>query len=163
MFALAFHFDTQDFSTEWKRLNLLANYVAEYISYQFARREKAENLLSTITNEVLEAIIHLSPQGAGFSMNYRQFPWGIRMDIDHSVSAGLLEDYQTFIAKITQGNGEELYHDLMIEEVRPSDYFNQLGLLMLVHDFSTGLETQPGLNSSLICTQVTIPTEEFAE
>ena len=163
IFTLAFQFNTQDFSTEWKRLNLLANYVAEYLSYQFARREKAENLLSTITNEVLEAIIHLSPSDAVFSMNFLQFPWGIRLDIDHTVSENLLVDYQTFIAKITQSSGEDMYHNLMIEEVRPSDYFNQLGLLMLVHDFDTGLAAQPGSTAHQICTQITIPTEEFAE
>jgi len=39
-----------DLIANWKRIGFLANYFAEYVAYDFPQRERAENLLSTITN-----------------------------------------------------------------------------------------------------------------
>jgi hypothetical protein len=60
-FAIELTFPVHEFQQDWKQCSLLANYIAEYTAYQFDQQERAENIISTIANELLEAIVCLAP------------------------------------------------------------------------------------------------------
>ncbi|MEZ4681376.1 MAG: hypothetical protein R2932_44895 [Caldilineaceae bacterium] len=63
----------------------MANYAGEYVAYQYTQRERAENLISTITNEFLEAIIAVAPRGSGLALRYQQIAGDLSIEAEHDV------------------------------------------------------------------------------
>ena len=136
LFTLEMTLQAQDFQTEWKRCSMLANYIAEYVAYQFSQRERAENLISIIANELLEAMVHLAPTGSGLSIRCMQLENGLRIDTEHLVRVEAFPFYVDLLRKLNRSECEEsFYYDLLTSEKRDQEQFNQFGLAMLSHDF----------------------------
>jgi hypothetical protein len=128
-----------DLHSDWKRISHLANYFAEYIAYDFPQRERAENLLSTITNEILEAIVHLAPAQTTLQLRCTHQDETLMMDVTHQVKAELRPDYLLFVKKLGEEDGEQGYLQMLTADVKPEAYFNQLGLMILEYDFDVHL------------------------
>jgi hypothetical protein len=157
VFALTLEVD--GFHREWSRCNLLANYVGEYVAYQFTQRERAENLISTITNEFLESVIALAPRASRLSLSYVQTPDELRIEADHTVHAEARSAYLDFLAGLDPDHSRQQYLELLIAEEQPADEFNQLGLTMLTHDFGVLFRVQSTDGDSSLHTQLVTPIE----
>lgn len=162
LFAFELTLQARDFQTEWKRCNMLANYIAEYVAYQFAQQERAENLVSTITNELLEAVTRLAPAHSDLFIRCTQFEDELGLDAEHIIRAEAASPYLAFLESLNNGASDELYLELLTVKTRPIEYFNQLGLTMLIHDFGARLTASLDESAGRICTQVFIPIEEFS-
>lgn len=152
-----------DFQVEWERCNMLANYLAEYVAYQFLQRERAENLISTIVNELLEAVARLSPQDATLTIACVQLAEGLQINIRHTVRADALLPYLTFLNDTANNANDECYLQLLTGEINPKEQFNRLGLMMLAHDFNAHLSGVLEENTNRVYTKVFIPDREFSE
>src|SRR6476660_8695247 len=97
VFAIELLVQAQDIQDRWQRCNMLANYIAEYVAYQFPEREWAENLLSTVMNEFLEAIASLSPSRAELTLRCTQFAGNLMIEIKHSLHPQSSEPYLAFL------------------------------------------------------------------
>jgi hypothetical protein len=128
-----------DLHADWKRISYLANYFAEYIAYDFPQRERAENLLSTITNEILEAVVHLAPAQTTLLLRCAHQGDTLTLDVKHQVKAELRPDYMHFVKKLGEDDGEQAYLQMLTADVKPEAYFNQLGLMILEYDFDVHL------------------------
>ena len=128
-----------DLRSDWKRVSYLANYYAEYIAYDFPQRERAENLLSTITNEILEAVVHLAPQQTALRLRCTFVGNALTLDIKHHVKPELSPSYVLFVQKLNADNDEQAYLQLLTSKVKPEEYFNQLGLMIIGYDFNVRL------------------------
>jgi len=157
LFALTLEVD--DFHREWSRCNLLANYVGEYIAYQFTQRERAENLISTITNEFLESVIALAPSASRLSLNYIQTANELRIEADHHVHVGICSAYRDFLAGLNPNHSQQQYLELLVAEEETTGTFNQLGLTMLTHDFGVQFSTQVTEETGHLKTQLLTPIE----
>lgn len=160
-FTIEIIFPVHDFQSDWKQCSLLANYIAEYTAYQFEQQERAENIISTITNELLEAIVHLAPAQSDLVICVEQQESGLKLNASHLVHGELVDSYTTFLVELQTGHTDEAYLNLLTTAVTPPHYFNQLGLMMLTHDFGAHISRVPMLQPDRICTQLFITNEEF--
>ena len=148
-----------DFQIEWNRCNLLANYMGEYIAYQFAQRERAENVISTITNEYLESVIALAPSSSALALSCTQKVNELRIAADHQIRIEILVPYLDFLASLQPDRGQARYLELLTSEERPATYFNQLGLAMLNHDFGIQITAHFDEQQKRIQSQLVAPIE----
>ena len=159
---LAFELTLQahDFYAEWKRCNMVANYVSEYASYQFPQRERAENLISTIANEILESVVRLAPDSSDLVLRCEQTATGLQLETEHFIRPETAAEYQEFLAGLRAETSEELFLELLTDDDPPANTFNQLGLAMLVQDFGVSLTDSLDAATNRICTQAAIAIEE---
>jgi len=162
LFAFELAVPAGDLQTEWKRCNMLANYIAAYVAYQFIQQERAENLISTIANELLEAVVFLAPPHSHLFIGCRQFEQELVLEVKHLIRAETVGPYLAFLEGLTNDSLDQQYLNLLTTESKPDEYFNQLGLLMLRHDFGVHLSTYRSANSDEICTRAFIATQEFS-
>lgn len=151
-----------DFNHEWVRCSMLANYVAQYTAYQFMRREWAENLISTVTNDFLEAIIRLTPEKNSITLHCSQYENDLLLEVRHGLRPEMVQPYQDFLKDACTKNIDALYFQLLTVSDRPAPAFNQLGLLMLVHDFDARLAARLNEATGMVNTRVFISTKELA-
>jgi hypothetical protein len=161
LFTVELTFPVHDFQSDWKQCSLLANYIAEYTAYQFEQQERAENIISTITNELLEAIVYLAPAQSDLVIGVKHHETGLQLNTSHLIHAELIDAYTTFLADLKPGSTNEPYLNLLTSADTPRHYFNQLGLMMLSCDFGVHMMRVPMLQTERICTQLFIANEEF--
>ncbi len=160
-FMIKFTLPARNLVSNWKQCSLLANYIAEYVGYQYPQQERAENLISTITNELLESIVALVPEQSNLTIRLQQSEQGFQFSADHNIHADIASPYTSFLQALNQTDNKADYFDMLTTENRPDLYFNQLGLLMLTHDFGATLSSNPQDNPDRICTNLFITNKEF--
>jgi hypothetical protein len=153
--------DAADFHKEWVRCSMLANYVAGYTAYQFVRREWAENLISTVANDFLEAVIRLSPDGDSLTVHCTQYAESLLLEVSHRLRPEMAQAYRAFLTDASTKDIDALYFQLLTAAERPQPAFNQLGLMMLVHDFGAHLASRLE-DAGAVVTRVFIPTQELS-
>lgn len=161
LFTVEFIFPVQSFQSDWKQCSLLANYIAEYTAYQFEQQERAENIVSTIANELLETIVHLAPAQSDLVIHLEQIEAGLQLKASHLVQETLLPPYIQFLEELEPGIADEPYLNLLTSSEPTDNYFNQLGLMMVSHDFGARIARMPTRQPHRICTQLFIANEEF--
>ena len=160
-FAIKLTLPARNLLNDWKQCSMLANYIAEYVGYQFPQQERAENLISTITNEILESIVALAPEQTDLILSLQQFEDGLQFNADHGIRADASSPYVQFLNSLNQSGSEKRYFEMLTTEDRPEFYFNQLGLLMLTHDFGVSFSNCAQDKPNRICTQLFIANKEF--
>lgn len=161
-FAVELSLRAGDLQADWRRCNMAANYLAAYVAYQFTEREWAENLVSTVANEVLEAVAHLSPPGDALELRCRHRPDDLLIEIEHAVRPELDAPYAGFLAELCARDTGELYFELLTAAARPALAFNQFGLAMVVHDFKARVETARVAGGGRHQLQIRVPNQEIA-
>ncbi len=160
-FTIKLTLPAKNLLNDWKQCSMLANYIAEYVGYQYPQQERAENLISTITNELLETVVAIAPEQSDLTISLQQFNDGLQVNTDHGISDELASPYKDFLSSLSKNNIERRYLEMLIAEETPELNFNQLGLLMLTHDFGARLSNCPQESSNRICTQLYIADKEF--
>ena len=166
-FTFDLSFLIADFQQEWGRCNMAANYIAAYAAYQFPQRERVENLISTITNEFLETAVCLAPSHSDLQVRYTQEEDGLHLDITHDIRDETITPYLSLLGVLKGGgNNDALYLKLLTDDDEATNYFNQLGLTMITHDFGTQLtahlNTHDEQSSDRVQTQLFIPFKELS-
>ena len=157
-FKMEIDLTAADFLTEWKRCNMVANYLADYSAYEYKNREQAENLFSTIINELLEAIARLAETTSVIHFKLQPEDEQLSILVDHECQAPLVPHYADFVQNIGQDSGNALYLELLVNDDLPAPAFNQLGLAMIVHDFGGRINLEQRGDTPFLCTRVSIPT-----
>ncbi len=152
-----------DLHIDWKRVSYIANYVAEYMAYEFPQRERAENLLSTITNEILESVINLAPDQTVLQINCKLVDKKLVLDVTHYVRAEISSSYESFVKNLGEDNSDNAYLEMLISEATPETYFNQLGLMMLGYDFGVRLSLDRETEANQFCTHVNVLDEVLSK
>jgi len=161
-FILMLDLQASDFQDEWSRCNVLANYIGEYTAYQFTQRERAENLISTIANELLEAATNLATNQSTVQLNITHDTDTLKVIICHKISPEKLSAFETFIESLEPSDSQH-YLSLLTSETQPDLYFNQLGLAMLTHDFGVTVSVEKSnSDDEVYCTTTVVSNEEFS-
>lgn len=150
------HMQAGDLQEHWKRCNMVANYIAEYVSYQFTEREWAENLISTVTNEFLEAVSSLSPAEADLSVRCRHRERDLLIEIEHGLRPDIAQSYAALLDELGHEVSDEQYLSRLTAD-RPLVGFNQLGLTMIAHDFGVHIVGSLNSTQSHASIQVVVP------
>jgi hypothetical protein len=139
---IAMTLPARDFVSDWRRYNLVANYIAEYVSYFFEHRDRAENVISSVFYELLEHMATISREDARLAA--RLLTEGDRVIFEISSSSlkpEALESHRSLLSALGSGDVDALYQQLLespSEEPRPQ---GELGLTMLAHDYRAKLST----------------------
>ncbi len=141
-FGIEINVPVQDIQTEWSRCSMLANYIAEYVAFEYEHREWAENLLSTISNELLETAVYLAPDISDLELKINKNEDAFLVTMTHLVKNPLLDHYETFIHSLESGQKQEIYLNWLTHSEENAPYFNQLGLCILTNDFDAQLHVQ---------------------
>ena len=132
----------RDFSSDWRRYNLVANYLAEYVSYFFEHRDRAENVISSVFYEILEHMATLSREDARLAARLLTEDDRVVFEITSSnPKAEALQSHRTLLKTLGSANIDSLYRELLespSETPRPQ---GELGLTMLAHDYRAKLST----------------------
>ncbi len=149
----------RDIQTEWSRCSLLANYIAEYVAFEYSHREWAENLLSTISNELLETAVALAPPISDLRLKINKEENAFVISMTHLVNGSLLPHYQTFIQSLESDQKYTLYLNWLTDNIITEHQFNQLGLCMISNDFDAQLQVYSE-SGERIQTRLHLPIKE---
>ncbi|MEM7336594.1 MAG: hypothetical protein AAF490_31230 [Chloroflexota bacterium] len=146
-FGIEVNIPIQDIQTEWSRCSMLANYIAEYVAFEYEHREWAENLLSTISNELLETAVYLAPDISDLELKINKNDSAFMVTMTHLVKDPLLTHYETFIHALDSDQKQDIYINWLTQSKEEAPYFNQLGLCILTNDFDAQLQIQNESNN----------------
>jgi hypothetical protein len=123
----------KDFVSDWRRFNLVANYIAEYASYFFEHRDRAENVISSVFYELLEHMAAISQDDAGLSVRLRTQDARVAFEISTSnPRPEALKLDRKLLDALGSADIDSLYREIL---EAPSMDQGQLGLTMLAHDY----------------------------
>lgn len=159
--TIDFVLNARDFQVEWSRCSLLANYIAKYMAYQFSRQEWAENMISTVTNDLLESVIKISRDQTNITIQCFQEGNDLILEVGHTIQADAQQSFEDFMELLCSQDIHELYFNLLTDSIRPVVLFNQVGLAMLVHDFKARIAARVDQDSGETYMQVCLPTKEL--
>jgi hypothetical protein len=148
---------------DWRRCNLLANYIADYASYNFAAKDKADNLISTIINEIIESIVKISEKNASISLTIRQFGPNILVDVTSELESSKIDYYKDLIQRVNQDNIETLYYEHFNHNPKSSFENIEFGMIMLACDYHAQINATFQNNDPHVSTQIMVNSKELAE
>ncbi len=139
---IALRVPARDFSRDWRRYNLVANYVAEYASYFFAHKDRAENVISSVLYELLEHMAGISREDSEIALRLLVRDGRLVFEIatsrpDHET----LGSHQTLVDGLARGDLEGTYQRLLESDAEGEGRQGELGLAMLAHDYGAQLST----------------------
>jgi hypothetical protein len=126
----------KDFASDWRRYNLVANYLAEYASYFFEHRDRAENVISSVFYELLEHIATISREDAGVSARLRTQEAQVVFEISTSSPRPEALDLQRkLLEALASADIDSLYREILEAPSAEPGQQGKLGLTMLAHDY----------------------------
>jgi hypothetical protein len=139
---ISLRLQARDFSLDWRRYNLVANYVAEYASYFFEHKDRAENVISSVLYELLEYIVGMSLDDSELALGLNARDGRLFFEIATSAAAReRFGEHQELLADLSQGNLDDTYRRMLTSgsETRGSPW--SLGIAMLAHDYRAEFST----------------------
>ena len=132
----------KDFASDWRRYNLVANYIAEYASYFFEHRDRAENVISSVFYELLEHMATISREDAGLSVRLRTQDARVIFEIStSSPRPEALDLHRKLLEALGSANIDSLYREILEAPSTDSGQQGKLGLTMLAHDYRAHFST----------------------
>ncbi len=158
---IALRVPARDFSRDWRRYNLVANYVAEYASYFFAHKDRAENVISSVLYELLEHMAGISLEDAEIAVRLAAREGRVVFEI--ATSGAVRETvghHQDLVAELSRGDLDRTYRHLLESDVEGEGHHGELGLAMLAHDYGAELSTRVD-QAGAVTLSATIGQEEM--
>jgi hypothetical protein len=129
----------KDFVLDWRRYNLVSNYVAEYSAYYFEHKDKAENLISSVPYELIEHMAASSRHEARLDIQFCTTAEWLLFELSSSFSRQELERLRETLKSILEADIESYYTALLEEELEKPATRRVLGLAMVAHDYRAEL------------------------
>jgi hypothetical protein len=85
----------------------------------------------------------------------------LQLKTSYLVQTSLLAPYIGFLEELQPGIADDLYLQSLTTPEANEQYFNQLGLMMVSHDFGVRITRLPCMLPDRICTELFIANEEF--
>jgi hypothetical protein len=136
---ISLRLQARDFSRDWRRCNLVANYVAEYASYFFEHKDRAENVIYSVLYELLEYVVAMSRDDSNLALGLNVHDGRLFFEI--ATSGATREgcgQHQELLAGLSGGDLEGLYRRLLVSETEGR---GTLGIAMLAHDYRAEFST----------------------
>jgi hypothetical protein len=132
----------RDFASDWRRYNLVANYIAEYVSYFFEHRDRAENVISSVFYELLEHMATISREDARLAMRLLTADNRVIFEISTSnPKSETLDTHRKLLAALGSADIDSLYREILESPSGESPHQGELGLTMIAHDYRARLST----------------------
>ena len=141
-----------DIIVQWRRCGQTADYIANFLSYQFKESGRSMIILSTIINELLENCVKFSydkRMSSSFTAGF--FGDVALLEATNNAARPQVEKFQAFIHRLIHEDLEELYIAQIEETGEQMLKSAGLGLITLKKDYvsSMGFSIQPIPDTSL--------------
>ncbi|MDA1353782.1 MAG: hypothetical protein O3A01_04835 [bacterium] len=157
-----------DYIAHWSRCGITADYLAEYQAFNFEKRDRVKNILSTIINELLENAVKFSADAyKEISISIYNYADTISIQTINSTYRRQAEHFDGYVQKLLDEDPEELFIENIMKNAENEKSASQLGLITLVKDFNAkiGAKIIPDLERRLydIYFKVVIDTNAIEE
>ena len=152
----------KDFSLDWRRYNLVANYLAEYSAYHFEHKDKAENLISTVFYELIEQMVAASRHEARLDLQFCTAGSWLLFDLSSSFPREGIQRLSETLAELLHGDIEAYYTALLEDDLDKPSVRRVLGLAMVAHDYRAQLSAAVETDSGSVTLRARVGQEEIA-
>jgi hypothetical protein len=159
-FFFTYSFSANDVLTDWSKSNLISNFIADYSSYAFLHKDKAENLISTVLNEALESTLVFIDSRGMVDVSFQKLESYLCFYISVYIKKERVAKYTSIIEKINSDQLSQYYLDLM-QTSWSSLSDSCFGLFLLAHDYSASLGYLLDTDTLRITTNIKIDTKEI--
>jgi hypothetical protein len=158
---LAIKQPVRDFQIDWRRYNLVSNYFAEYSSYLFEQKDKAENLISTVLYELIEAMANYAERNANILIKLVTMPQAMVFELSTFSAPDKRESLEETIRLINQEDLNTTYFSLLAAN-KPDQLQNiHFGLVLIAHDYNAKFALSINSKSNVITLRVAVTKEEM--
>lgn len=150
-----------DFNLDWRRFNLVANYLAEYSSYRFEPKDAAENLISSVFYELIEYAVKGSRHEARVDIRLYAGENLLSFDVASSFSREEAAKLEAFLKELLHCDLDALYRQLLTADLDAEAGGGGLGLTMVAHDYHAGISARIDEESGAVTLRALVRREEF--
>jgi hypothetical protein len=151
-----------DLVLDWRRYNLIANYIAEYSAYRFEPKDAAENLISSVFYELIEYMAKCSRREAKLDIRLYAGDALLSFDVTSSFSQKEVVQLEALLSELLDSDLEELYQELLTADLDSTAGRRELGLAMVAHDYHAGMSAGIDEESGAVTLRARVRREEFA-
>jgi hypothetical protein len=124
-----------DFMLDWRRCNLVANYIAEYVSYYFEQKDRAENLISSVFYELIEHLVARAQDETTVDIGFSTFEEWLVFEISLCMPSEEVAGLKELLGGLQGKDLDSYYMEILetgMDEVQPK---NKMGMVMIAHDY----------------------------
>jgi hypothetical protein len=152
----------KDFSLDWRRYNLVANYLAEYSAYHFEHKDKAENLISSVFYELIEHMVAASRHEARLDMQLCTAGTWLVFDVSSSFPRDGIQRLAGTLQELREADIDAYYTALLENDLDKPSVRRDLGLAMVAHDYRARLAAALDTDTGAVTLRARISQEEIA-
>ncbi len=153
--------------SRWERCGLIADFLSKYKSFSFMGQPKAEMLLSTIINELLENAIKFSvDKNKMVNLSIKDFKHTVSIEAVNISDEEQVAKLKQYIHILKSENTDVLFFKMLERGASQNISYSGIGLLTLIKDYhaNLGLKIVPKFEKDKfyeIYTKVVVPAESL--
>ncbi len=151
----------RDFQLDWRRYNLVSNYFAEYSSYLFEQKDRAENLISTVLYELCEAMTHYAERNSGILIKLITTTQMILFELAAFSPPDLRGPLEQTVQAINRKDLSSTYFSLLSSDNHVQEPEIHFGLILIAHDYSANMALGINTKNNATTLRVAIAKEEI--
>jgi hypothetical protein len=151
----------RDFSLDWRRYNLVANYLAEYSAYHFEHKDRAENLISTVFYELIEQTVAASRHEARLDLQFCTAGRWLLFDLGSSFPREGIQRLTDTLGELLEADIDDYYTALLEDDLEKPGVRRVLGMAMIAHDYHAQLSASLEPDSGAVTLRARIGQEEI--
>src|SRR5262245_38591774 len=139
-----------DLVAHWGRCGMTADYMAHFLAYNFENAAIAQNITSTVLNELVENIIKFSAdKHREVSIEMCHFGETLSITTRNSTSPARAESLAAFVQRLISEDLEVMFLQQIEQTAAADKPASGLGLLTLMRDYNArlGVRIIPSLDS----------------
>lgn len=157
-----------DFVAHWGRCGMTADYMAHFFAYNFENASVAQNITSTVLNELVENIVKFSAdKRREVSVMLTHYGESVCITTRNSTNSARADTLAALVERLVSEDLEAMFLQQIEQTAAGSRPASGLGLLTLMRDYHAqlGVRIIPSLDSELFETivQVTLDVEQLEE
>jgi hypothetical protein len=160
LFKIVLNFLVDDFKKDWRRCNLVSNYIAEYSGTNFKHEDQIENLISTISNEMIESLFPLSKDNTNIRISFKNLKDDMMFEIENVIKEDNMELYKNILENINNGNVDSQYIECLNNSYSEENNI-RLSFLMIANDYDGKISSK--IDNDNVVTKVLIGKEEITK
>jgi hypothetical protein len=124
-----------DFLLDTRRYNLVSNYIAEYSSYHFEHKDKAENLISSVFYELIEYLVSSSHGSSKVDIQFSTSDEWLIFELSSKMSSDEFLRFKELLLEINNKDLESYYREILESDMEQGSLQRKMGMVMIAHDY----------------------------
>lgn len=151
----------RDFQLDWRRYNLVSNYFAEYSSFLFEQKDRAENLISTVLYELTEGMARCAEINADILIRLITLDRFIIFELATVSTPEKRTALEETVKIINRNDLDNAYFSIISSDKpeQPSGVY--FGFVLIAHDYKGRFALNINPKNNVVTLRVAITKEEI--